>query len=401
MTLAFMHLNLIVALLGAAWFIAAVAFFTFTSIGAVLQPWLQGRRATNRDQPPVSAILPIKLENPGFEEAEQSIFEQHYPAYDVTFAATGADPSVVAHVQKMMGAHPKIPTRVMESSCTIAVSPKLNNLATPLAQAAHDFILTKDSNIVFQPDTLAAFMRNFTQGVGLVVGVPVAERPEGLAGQIEAFLLNGHARLLLTASALGLGFGVGKTMLFKRSDLARAGGFEAIAYTVAEDTALSRCLAAHGLKTVFADRPLRQFIGKRRLREIYQRQLRWAVIRRAHEVLTFPLEPLSSPLPAAIAAAFAAPLVGLSALTAFASTMGIWFAVEILIAWIKGWEISFVSPAGFIGREILALATWVQAWTTNDVVWADGRFDVLSEARGAGAEAALPLKEQSAGADKG
>ncbi len=147
---------------------------------------------------------------------------------------------------------------------------------------------------------------------------------------------------------------------------------------------------------MFAHRPLRQFIGKRSLREIYQRQLRWAVIRRAHEVLTFPLEPLSSPLPAAIAAAFAAPLVGLSALTAFASTMGIWFAVEILIAWIKGWEISVASPAGFIGREILALATWLQAWTTNDVVWANGRFDVFSGARGAAPEAALSLKEQSA-----
>jgi ceramide glucosyltransferase len=244
-------------------------------------------------------------------------------------------------------------------------------------------------------------MQNFVPGVGLVVGVPVAERPEGLAGHIEAFLLNGHARLLLTASALGLGFGVGKSMLFKRSDLARAGGFESIAYTLAEDTALSRGFAALGLKTVFAHRPLRQFIGKRSLREIYQRQLRWAVIRRAHEVFTFPLEPLSSPLPAAIAAGFAARLVGLPALTAFASTLGVWFAAEILIAWIKGWEISFVSPAGFIGREILALATWLQAWTTNDVVWANGRFDVFSGARGAAPEGALSLKGQSAGADKG
>ncbi len=256
------------------------------------------------------------------------------------------------------------------------------------------------SNIVFEPETLAAFMQNFTSGVGLVVGVPVAERPEGLAGHIEAFLLNGHARLLLTASALGLGFGVGKTMLFKRSDLARAGGFESIAYTLAEDTALSRGFAALGLKTVFAHRPLRQFIGKRSLREIYQRQLRWAVIRRAHEVLTFPLEPLSSPLPAAIAAAFAAPLVGLSALTAFASTMGIWFAVEILIAWIKGWEISVASPAGFIGREILALATWLQAWTTNDVVWANGRFDVFSGSHGALSAKALSVRGESTGVDK-
>ncbi|HEY1736824.1 MAG TPA: glycosyltransferase [Methylovirgula sp.] len=400
MTLAFLHLSLIVALLGAAWWIAAFVFFAFTSVGTLLQPWLQGRRATNEQTPPVSAILPIKLENPGFEEAQQSIFAQRYPAYDVIFAATGADPAVIAEVQKMIAAHSAIAARVMQSSCEVAVSPKLNNLATPLGEAAHDFVLTKDSNIVFEPETLSVFMQNFTSGVGLVVGVPVAEQPKGLAGQIEAFLLNGHARLLLTASALGLGFGVGKTMLFKRGDLERAGGLESIAYTLAEDTALSRAFEKLGLKTVFAHRPLRQFIGKRSLREIYQRQLRWAVIRRAHEPLTYPLEPLSSPLPAAIAAAFAAPLVGLSAFTAFASTLAIWFAVEILIAWVKDWEVSVASLAGFVGREILALTTWLQAWTTKDVVWADTRLDVFNGAREA-PNSAAPLKEQRASADKG
>ena len=229
----------------------------------------------------------------------------------------------------------------------------------------------------------------------------VAERPEGLAGHIEAFLLNGHARLLLTASALGIGFGVGKTMLFKRSDFARAGGLESVAYTIAEDTAICRGMASLGLRTVFAHRTLRQIIGRRNLREIYHRQLRWGVIRRTHEPLTFPLEPFSSPLPAAIAAAFAAPLIGVSAIAGFGLTLLPWFVIEILIAWAKGWEISPMSPAAFVGREILALASWLHAWTTNDVVWAEGRFDVLNGAREPVPDAALSLERQSAQAEKG
>lgn len=395
-----MDLALIAAWLGAFWWIAACAVFLFTCVGALLQPRLQAWRAMNHDAPPISAILPIKLYNPGFEEAQDSIFTQHYPGYEVLFSAAEASSPVLDLAQSLKRAHPDVVSRIMQSHCDSAVSPKLNTLAAPLAAAAHDFILTKDSNIVFEPETMAAYMQNFVPGVGLVVGVPIAERPDGLAGHIEAFLINGHARLLLTASALGLGFGVGKAMLFRRSDLARAGGFEAMAYTLAEDTAISKGLAAIGLKTVFAHKPLRQIIGWRSLRDIYDRQLRWSVIRRAHEPATFPLEPIVSAWPAAIAAAFAAPLLSLPASAGFGLTLLGWFGCEILIAWLKGWEVSILSPLAFIGREILALATWLRAWTTDDVVWANGRFDVFAGAQGAVPEPVLALPRESAGAEK-
>ena len=386
--------------LGAFWWIVAMAILLMTSIGALLQPWLQARRATNHDAPPISAILPVKLYNPGFEEAQGSIFTQLYPGYEVLFSAAEASSPVLDLAQSLKRAYPEVASRIMQSHCESAVSPKLNTLAAPLAAAAHDFILTKDSNIVFEPETMAAYMQNFRSGVGLVVGVPIAEQPEGLAGHIEAFLINGHARLLLTASALGLGFGVGKAMLFRRSDLAHAGGFEAMSYTLAEDTAISKGLAAIGLKTVFAHKTLRQIIGWRSLRDIYDRQLRWSVIRRAHEPVTFPLEPMVSALPAAVAAAFAAPLLGLSAAGGFGLSVLGWFGCEILIARLKGWEVSLLSPVAFIGREILALATWLRAWTTDDVVWANGRFDVFTGAQGAVSERVLALPRESAGAEK-
>ncbi|HEY5226314.1 MAG TPA: glycosyltransferase [Methylovirgula sp.] len=377
-----MDFRLIVPILGALWWTIAVAIFVFASFCTLVQPWLQRRRATNGARPPVSAILPIKLDNPGFEEAQASIFRQHYPDYEVLFGVAETNSPAVEIVQKLKLTHPEVAARIMQSHCDLAVSPKLNALAAPLAAATHDFILIKDSNIIFDPETLAGYMQSFTAGVGLVVGVPVAERPEGLAGHIEAFLINGYARLLLSASVLNRGFGVGKAMLFKRSDLAHAGGFEAMAYTLAEDTAISRGLAAVGFETVFAHKTLRQIIGRRTLREIYDRQLRWSVIRRAHEPATFPVEPLASPLPAAIAAAIAAPLIGISAGSAFAFSLFAWFVCEILIAWLKGWEVSILSPLAFAGREILTLIVWLRAWTTDDVVWANGRFDVFNGVRG-------------------
>jgi ceramide glucosyltransferase len=360
---------------GAVWWSVAAALFCVTLVCGVAQPLLQRQRATRKDRPPISAILPIKLLDPGFETAQASMFEQDYPAYEVLIGAAEQASSTLDAARRIAAAHPKIACRFLRSAGVAAVSPKLNTLAAPLDAASHDFVFTKDSNITLDPGTMAAFVQNFTLGVGLVCAVPVAVRPENFAGRIEACLINAHARLLLTASALRLGFGVGKTMLFRRSDLDRAGGVASLSDTLSEDTALAMEFARLGLKTVFSHRTIAQETGARSFAEIYERQLRWSVIRRKNERFTFPLEPLSSPLPAASAGALAAPLVACPAWLAFSSTLLVWFCAETFFALAKGWDVTPWSPFAFLGREILALTAWLRAFTTYDVVWAENRFD--------------------------
>ena len=371
---------------GAVWWSVAAALFCVTLICGLAQPWVRRRRATRQDRPPISAIIPVKLLDPGFEIAQTSLFAQDYPAYEVLIGAAEEVSPALDAARRIAAAHPRIACWFLHSASVAAVSPKLNTLAAPLAAARHDLVFTKDSNITLDPDTMAAFVQNLTQGVGLVVGVPVAVRPVNFAGRVEAFLINGHARLLLTASVLGLGFGVGKTMLFRRSDLARAGGVEVLSDMLAEDTAIAMELARQGLKTVFSHRSIAQETGARSFAEIYNRQLRWSVIRRKNERFTFPLEPLASPLPAAVAAAFAAPLLAWPAWLAFSSTLILWFCAETVFAFAKGWDVSVWSPLAFFGREILALTAWLRAFTTHDVVWAKTRFDArkgaLDETRG-------------------
>jgi ceramide glucosyltransferase len=257
----------------------------------------------------------------------------------------------------------------------------MNNLVAPLLAARHDVIVTKDSNITLDVDTIQAFMRNFTPGVGLVCAVPVAVRPENFAAQIEALLVNAHARVLLTVSTLGCGFGVGKVMLFKRSDLEKLGGIEAVSDTIAEDSAIAKGFASLGLKTMFAHRTAAQEIGRRNLRDIYERQSRWAVIRRAMEPWTFPLEPVYNAVVTSLAAAVAAPLIDMSPLLAAAGSLAFWFVAEIGVAALKGWEVSFWAPLAFLGREILSLAAWLRAWTTRDVVWANKCLHVYNGER--------------------
>jgi len=57
------------------------------------------------------------------------------------------------------------------------------------------------------------------------------------------------------------------------------------------------------------------------LNDVYQRQLRWSVIRRGDALLSFLLEPFCQAFPAVIAAALAAPLVQLTPFAAAGATL--------------------------------------------------------------------------------
>ncbi|MBE7220157.1 MAG: glycosyltransferase [Caulobacteraceae bacterium] len=362
--------------LAAAWWLAAIATFVASLSGALLQPRIQRRRATATATPPVSLILPVKLVDPGFERAQASAFAQDLADYEVIVGAAEHQ-SPALDILRRLAARGAVPARLLRAPGIGATSPKLDNLAAGIEAAAHDVVVTKDSNITFSPDTARVMLRSLAPGVGMVVAVPVAVRAESFAGNIEAILINRDARLLLTASAAGKGFGVGKVMIFRRSDLARAGGVAAMRYTIAEDSALSKGFAAIGLRTRFAENTVDQEIGARALAAVYGRQARWAVIRRAEEPATFAFEPVACPVPAAFAAALAAPLVGFPGWAGFVATLVGWYAIEVAVtaAW-KRWELRPWTPAAFLGRDAVLLTAWARAWFTREVTWAGGKRDV-------------------------
>jgi ceramide glucosyltransferase len=371
----------LLSIVAAFCWLASFFFFFLSLTGALLQPLVQRRRATSSERPAVSMILPVKLVNPRFEQAQRSAFRQDYPDYEILLSSDDKQSPALDVVQELIENFPQRQARILQSTAHLAASPKMNNLVAPLEAARHDMIVTKDSNITFEADFVSSFLQNFTPGVGLVVAVPVAVHPENFAAQIEALWINAHARVLLTASMLGVGFGVGKAMLFKRSDLEKLGGIAAVSNTIAEDSAISKGFASLGLKTMFSHRSVAQEIGRRTLRDVYARQSRWAVIRRAMEPWSFPFEPVYSPFFAALAGAFAAPLIGMSPALAAGGSLMLWFAAEIGVSALKGWDVSAWAPLSFLGREILSLVTWLHAWTTRDVVWANKCLHVYTGER--------------------
>ena len=358
----------------AVFWCVSITLLMMSFIAALAQPSLARRRAQNAKQPPVSIVLPVKMLEDGFDQTQDSVFTQNYPQIDVTAAAQETSSPALDHLRAIFSHHPNIPSRILHSTAKFAASPKVDNLYAPFTQAANDTILMKDANVLLEPDALAEHMRQLNDDVGLVCGIPFCDQLDNFAAHVEAAIINGsHARMLYLASALGQGHGVGKIMLFRRTDFERAGGFTAIGHTVGEDNAMAKVMERIGKKAVFSHRPVRQILGHRRLLDVYQRQMRWSVIRRKDELLSFLAEPICQALPALVAAAVAAPRAGMTPATAVAATFVLWLGVETLLSMAKGWQLSPAAPMVFVMREALMLAIWVNAWMTDEVVWAKGK----------------------------
>ncbi len=367
----------IVAYVCAGWWSLSLLLYGASVIAAFVQPALLRRRASRADQPPVSAIVPVNRVDPEMEPAFASLFSQAYPRFEVLVSAADKSAPALEIARTVAARHPHVPFRVVCQDTRVAVSPKLNNLVAPLAAAANDVIFVKDSSFRLKASELAALVRYLVPGVGLVVAPPIATQPGNFTADIECAILNGYqARLLLAASVLGVGVGAGAIMLFDRRDFERAGGVQAIAWAIGEDHALTQALRRIELKTVIAAEEVTQVLGRRRLADVWNRQLRWMVWRRQAEPWTFYLEPFSGGLLTAFAGAAGAGVLGVPAALVGVGTLAVWLALEAQLVARKGWGWSWRSPPAALCREVLMVALWIWAWTVRTIYWGDLPFEV-------------------------
>ena len=369
----------------AGWWIAvAAAVWTVLSLGglalsagfAMARPLLRRRRRRADTGEPVSVVLPIKALDTGFEIAQASVLRT-LPLGSEVIVTARETASPALDTARRVFADAVVPVEFLHSTANFAVSPKVDNLVEAIAAARNDLIFMKDSNVELPSGGVNPGIGSLTEDVGLVCAIPRAIGAKTFAAAVEAQIMNqSHGRLLLLADALGLGFGVGKIMVFRRSVLERIGGLAAVAHSVGEDSALQVAFAKIGLRTAFMPSVVTQRLGARGWRDVFDRQMRWTAVRASNTKLAFAAEPLGLCVVAALAAAIAAPLAGLHPLTGAVLCLAAWFAIETALALSEGWDVSVTAPAVMVVRDSLMLAVWSRAWFTRRVVWAGNSVPV-------------------------
>jgi ceramide glucosyltransferase len=368
-----------VPILAAATFAFSVTLFHVASVAIAIVRFRRRPRgeALSAQYPPVSLVRPLcGLDNYAVDTLS-STFGLDYPHYEILFCVASANDPVVPLAEALIVRHRGVRARLLIGDDRVSNNPKLNNVLKGWNAAAHDWVIIADSNVLMPPDYIQLLFANWRADTGLVASPPVGSRPDGFWAELECAFLNTYqARWQYAADTLGFGFAQGKTMLWRRADLDRAGGIAALANEVAEDAAATKVVRGAGLKVRLVDRPFAQPLGRRTAAEVWNRQLRWARLRRDSFILYFLLEIFSGGVWPTIAVAIVAGGFDVSPILSAGLFGALWYGGEMLPAIAAGWPVTALSPLYGLARDLLLPALFISALRGSDFVWRGNEMQV-------------------------
>jgi ceramide glucosyltransferase len=329
------------------------------------------------DYAPVSLVRPLCGIDNYAADTLRSTFELGYPRYEILFCVTDATDPVLPWVKGLIAAYPMVDARLLIGDDRVSANPKLNNVVKGWRAASHDWIVIADSNVLMPRDYIQRLFASWRADTGLVASPPIGSHPRGLWAEVECAFLNSYqARWQYIVDGFGRGFAQGKTMLWRRADLERAGGIEALGREVAEDAAATKIVRDVGLKVRLVDRPLAQPLGRRSASEVWNRQLRWARLRRASFFMYFLPEILSGGVLPMICAAILAHAFGWPVLLFTPAFALLWYGSKMALAAVSGWHVSPLHPFYGLIRDLILPALFVAALRGNNFIWRGNAMQV-------------------------
>ncbi|HEY5794661.1 MAG TPA: ceramide glucosyltransferase [Bosea sp. (in: a-proteobacteria)] len=330
--------------------------------------------------PPVTIVRPLRGIEAFSRETAISGLELDYPDYVTIFAVADADDPVVPLIEELIGRYGPQRARLITGDVAVSANPKLNNCVKGWEAAATEWVILADSNVLMPKDYIQRMLASWQDDTGLVCSTPAGSRPGCFGAEVEcAFLNSFQARWQYAAEACGLGFAQGKSMLWNKPFLEARGGIAALGAEIAEDAAATKLVRAAGRHVHLVGQPFEQPLGKRQLRDVVQRQFRWARLRRVTFLPFFALEILAAPILPAVLAAFGTPALGLPFWLGPILALTIWYAGDIALSVGVGWFVNWRTPLAMLVRDIAFPAVWAYAFVGGEVSWRGNAMKIRTD----------------------
>ena len=244
--------------------------------------------------PPVSILRPLRGVDSTDELTLRSGFALDYPNFELIFCCADADDPAVALVNRLQAQHPAVKARLLIGNHAISANPKLNNLVKGWLAAGSDWIVFADSNVLMPRDYVQRLLAGWRHDTGILCSPPIGCNPQGFWAELECAFLNTYqARWQYAADSVGHGFAQGKTMLCAparpRAGRRHPGAGRGDRRGRRRDQGRAPPGTARPSRRCAFGQPL----GERTARQVWERQMRWARLRRmsfpgcfAAEILT-------------------------------------------------------------------------------------------------------------------
>lgn len=358
--------------------VAVGLLLTLVMLGAQWRQLATTAGRSRAEGPAVSILKPLKGVDADLEANLETFFHLDYPRYELVFGVGDGDDPALEVAQRVAARHPSVPSRFAVGGPDVGFNPKVNNLANILRLARHDLLLISDSNVAVEPSILRHMAaRMASPEVGLVTSFIRGTGGRGLGGALESLQLNTFVMggVATVGGLAGRVCAVGKSMLLRRSDLARIGGFAELGRYLAEDQVCGELIAALDREVVVCARPVDNVLGRLSVRDFAARQLRWARIRRHISPAGYTAEILTNPLAAAALLTAVAP--GTASAALLAVTVAVLCGAAVAAERRLGVRRPLLHyPALVTLRSLLVAAMWPVPFVSSAVVWRGRRFHI-------------------------
>ncbi|TCT05596.1 glycosyltransferase family 21 protein [Aquabacter spiritensis] len=329
---------------------------------------------------PVTLVIPVVGLTPFETRSALSALDLTGTNAEILYCAFAPEDPAAAQIRAALAARPDCTARLLTGRTRVSDNPKMDAVEQGLAAATADLVVMIDGNVEVPPDLIARLLAVWDGRTGLVSSPPLGTRPAGFWAEVECALLNScFARWQLAGDELGGGFAHGKLLAFRRSFLDAHGGIEGFYRETAEDAAITKLVRSAGLGVRLCRRPIAQPLGPRGAIEVWNRTLRWALVRRRTYPLVFAAE-VFLPVFAALAAALvAAESLSWPLLPAGLGLLALWYGTETALAAAAGWPAGWRYPFACAVRDVMMAAIWILAWFRRRYVWRGQAVEVRSD----------------------
>jgi len=172
--------------------------------------------------PGVSLLKPVHGREVRLKENIESFFHQDYPEYEILFAADTEENEALGIVREVCARYPNIRTQVIVTGRPPWLNPPAYSFYKMAALAAHDILVTSDSDVEVQPNYLREVVPPMLDPkVGMLTCIYRGKNVGGFWSAVHAVGMSVEMTAgVVTANLLeGMKFGLGPTIVVRRDAL--------------------------------------------------------------------------------------------------------------------------------------------------------------------------------------